>query len=132
MQLEFTKMHGAGNDVIVFEAPRDGQLPTAARWRELSDRHKGIGFDQAMVLEPPRRAGTDAYYRIFNADGGEVEQCGNGARCVASFLSARSGASNGGGELMLDSPAGLIRARIYGSNLGVVVMGAPNFQPKSL
>src|SRR4030095_11075925 len=83
MQLEFTKMHGAGNDVIVFEAPGDGRLPTAARWRELSDRHKGIGFDQAMVLEPARRAGTDIYYRIFNADGGEVEQCGNGVRCGA-------------------------------------------------
>ncbi len=132
MQLEFTKMHGAGNDVIVFEAPGDGRLPTAARWRELSDRHKGIGFDQAMVLEPPRRAGTDVYYRIFNADGGEVEQCGNGVRCVASFLSARGGASNGGGELVLDSPAGLIRARIHGSNLVSVDMGPPNFDPKSL
>ena len=54
-------------------------------------RHKGIGFDQAMVLEPPRRAGTDVYYRIFNADGGEVEQCGNGVRCVASFLHRRGG-----------------------------------------
>src|SRR5207342_2131139 len=93
--------------------------------------HKGIGFDQAMVLEPPRRAGTDIYYRIFNADGGEVEQCGNGVRCVASFLSARSGAGNGG-ELVLDSPAGLIRARIHGSNLVSVDMGPPNFDPKSL
>jgi diaminopimelate epimerase len=132
MQLEFTKMHGAGNDVIVFEAPSDGRLPTAARWRELSDRHKGIGFDQAMVLEPPRRAGTHAYYRIFNADGGEVEQCGNGARCVASYLSARGDALNGGGELMLDSPAGLIRARIHGASLVSVDMGPPNFDPKSL
>jgi diaminopimelate epimerase len=132
MQLEFTKMHGAGNDVIVFEAPRDGSLPTAARWRELSDRHKGIGFDQAMVLEPPRRAGTDIYYRIFNADGGEVEQCGNGVRCVASFLNSRGGAGNGSGELVLDSPAGLIRARIHGSNLVSVDMGPPNFDPKSL
>ena len=132
MQLEFTKMHGAGNDVIVVEAPRDGRLPTAARWRELSDRHKGIGFDQAMVLEPPRRAGTDVYYRIFNADGGEVEQCGNGVRCVASFLSARGASSNGAGDLVLDSPAGLIRARIHGSNLVSVDMGPPNFDPKSL
>jgi diaminopimelate epimerase len=132
MQLEFTKMHGAGNDVIVFEAPRDGSLPSPARWRELSDRHKGIGFDQAMVLEPPRRAGTDIYYRIFNADGGEVEQCGNGVRCVASFLSSRGGAGNSSGELVLDSPAGLIRARIHGSNLVSVDMGQPNFDPKSL
>jgi diaminopimelate epimerase len=128
MQLEFTKMHGAGNDVIVFEAPRDGSLPTAERWRELSDRHKGIGFDQAMVLEPARRPGTDAYYRIFNADGGEVEQCGNGVRCLASFLHSRHGNS----ELVLDSPAGVIRARVHGSNLVAVDMGLPNFDPKSL
>jgi diaminopimelate epimerase len=130
MQLEFTKMHGAGNDVIVFEAPRDGSLPTAAQWRELSDRHKGIGFDQAMVIEPPRRPGTDVYYRIFNADGGEVEQCGNGVRCIASFLHSRS--ASGSDELLLDSPAGVIRARVHGSSLVSVDMGVPNFDPKSL
>jgi diaminopimelate epimerase len=130
MQLEFTKMHGAGNDVIVFDAPRDGSLPTAAQWRELSDRHRGIGFDQAMVIEPPRRAGTDIFYRIFNADGGEVEQCGNGVRCVASFLHARAG--KGSAELVLDSPAGVIRARVHGPNLVSVDMGMPNFDPKSL
>ena len=133
MQLEFTKMHGAGNDVIVFEAPRDGSLPTATQWRELSDRHKGIGFDQAMVLEPPRRAGTDVYYRIFNADGGEVEQCGNGVRCVASFLHARGAQfEKNGGEIVLDSPAGLIRARVHSGSLVSVDMGRPNFEPKSL
>ena len=64
-------------------------LPTAAEWRALSARHTGIGFDQALVIEPPRRAGTQAYYRIFNADGGEVEQCGNGVRCLAAFLHRR-------------------------------------------
>jgi len=133
MRLEFTKMHGLGNDFIVFDAPRDGRLPTAAEWRTLSARHTGIGFDQALVLEPPRRAGTQAYYRIFNADGGEVEQCGNGVRCLAAFL-YRRGASEaaGGGELVLDSPAGLIRARVHDANLISVDMGVPNFDPKSL
>jgi diaminopimelate epimerase len=130
MQIEFTKMHGAGNDVIVFDAPRDGSLPTAAQWRALADRHKGIGFDQAMVIEPPRRAGTQAYYRIFNADGGEVEQCGNGVRCVAAFLLRRGDVANG--EILLDSPAGLIRARIHDPQLVSVDMGEPNFDPKSL
>jgi diaminopimelate epimerase len=130
MQIEFTKMHGAGNDVIVFDAPRDGRLPTPEQWRALSDRHKGIGFDQAMVIEPPRRPGTQAYYRIFNADGGEVEQCGNGVRCVASFLLRRGDAHNG--EILLDSPAGPIRARIHDPNLVSVDMGVPNFDPKSL
>jgi len=133
MQLEFTKMHGLGNDFIVFDAPRDGRLPSAAEWRELSARHTGIGFDQALVLEPPRRDGTQAYYRIFNADGGEVEQCGNGVRCLAAFLHRRGAvSSNGSGELVLDSPAGLIRARIHDASLVSVDMGSPNFNPESL
>jgi diaminopimelate epimerase len=135
MQLEFTKMHGLGNDFIVFDAPKDGRLPTAEQWRALAARHTGIGFDQALVLEPPRRSGTQVYYRIFNADGGEVEQCGNGVRCLASFLHRRGAlASNPGdsGEIVLDSPAGLIRARVHDANLISVDMGVPNFDPKSL
>jgi diaminopimelate epimerase len=133
MQLDFTKMHGLGNDFIVFDAPRDGRLPTADEWRALSARHTGIGFDQALVIEPPRRAGTQAYYRIFNADGGEVEQCGNGVRCLAAFLHRRGVATNGSGdEVVLDSPAGLIRARVHAAGLISVDMGVPNFDPKSL
>ena len=132
MQLEFTKMHGLGNDFIVFDAPRDGTLPTAAQWLALSARHTGIGFDQALVLEPARRAGTDVYYRIFNADGGEVEQCGNGVRCLASFLHRRGAVANGKGEIVLDSPAGPIHARVHDANLISVDMGVPNFDPKSL
>ncbi|MBC8025513.1 MAG: diaminopimelate epimerase [Steroidobacteraceae bacterium] len=133
MQLEFTKMHGLGNDFIVFEAPRDGRLPTPVQWRALSARHTGIGFDQALILEPPRRDGTQVFYRIFNADGGEVEQCGNGARCLASFLHLRgTKPANGGDVLLLDSPAGLIRARVHDANLISVDMGTPNFEPKSL
>jgi diaminopimelate epimerase len=130
MQLEFTKMHGLGNDFIVFDAPRDGSLPTAAQWRALSARHTGIGFDQALVIGPPRREGSQAYYRIFNADGGEVEQCGNGARCLAAFLHRRGAAP--GGELVLESPGGTIRARVHDPNLISVDMGVPNFDPKSL
>jgi diaminopimelate epimerase len=132
MQLEFTKMHGLGNDFIVFDAPRDGRLPTATQWRALSARHTGIGFDQALVLEPPRRPGTDVYYRIFNADGGEVEQCGNGVRCLASFLHRRGALANGKGEIVLDSPAGPIHARVHDADLISVDMGVPNFDPKSL
>jgi diaminopimelate epimerase len=132
MQLEFTKMHGLGNDFIVFDAPRDGWLPTASQWRALSARHTGIGFDQALVLEPARRPGTDVYYRIFNADGGEVEQCGNGVRCLASFLHRRGALANGQGEIVLDSPAGPIHARVHDADLISVDMGVPNFDPKSL
>jgi diaminopimelate epimerase len=132
MQLDFTKMHGLGNDFIVFDAPRTGGLPTPDQWRALSARHTGIGFDQALVIEPPRRAGTHAYYRIFNADGGEVEQCGNGVRCLAAFLQRRGTMAAEGGEIVLDSPAGLIRARVHDSGLVSVDMGVPNFDPKSL
>ena len=84
MRIDFTKMHGVGNDFIVFDAPADPSLLAPERLRSLADRRTGIGFDQALVLEPPRRADSVAFYRIFNADGDEVEQCGNGARCIAA------------------------------------------------
>ena len=86
MSTPFTKMHGLGNDFVVFETRDEKNLPSAAQWRALADRHTGIGFDQALVLTPARDASTATYYRIFNADGSEVEQCGNGARCVAEWL----------------------------------------------
>src|SRR4029079_14688717 len=108
MQLDFTKMHGLGNDFIVFDAPRDGRLPTSAEWPRLSERHTGIGFDQALVIEPPRRSGTDAYSRIFNDESVVVEQGGNGVRCLAAFLHRRRvipANGNRNGEIVLDSPA---------------------------
>ena len=89
MRLDFTKMHGLGNDFIVFESVRPGATLAPELLRRLSDRRRGIGFDQALVLEPPRRAGTDVFYRVFNADGSEVEQCGNGARCIARLVASR-------------------------------------------
>ena len=110
MSLAFTKMHGLGNDFMVFEAQHEASLPTAADWRELADRHTGIGFDQALVILPPRTAHTLAYYRIFNADGGEVEQCGNGARCVAEWL--RRHDRCGTDLLRLESRGGIIEARL--------------------
>jgi diaminopimelate epimerase len=130
MRLDFTKMHGLGNDFMVFDAPAGGRLPTPEQWRRLSARHTGIGFDQALVIEPPRRPGTQAYYRIFNADGGEVEQCGNGVRCLAAFLHDQG--RLGDGDIVLDSPAGTIRARVHDANLVSVDMGVPSFDPKSL
>jgi diaminopimelate epimerase len=131
MRIEFTKMHGLGNDFIVLDMAADATMPTAEQWRALANRHTGVGFDQALVLQPPRRQGTDAYYRIFNADGGEVEQCGNGARCVAALLHGR-GPVNGGDTLALDSNGGLLRARVLGQDQVSVDLGVPNFDPKSL
>ena len=130
MRIDFTKMHGLGNDFIVFDAPAGAPLPSAAQWRRLSARHTGIGFDQALVLEPPRRPDTAVFYRIFNADGDEVEQCGNGARCIAALLHRRGLAPSG--SLTMDSPAGLIRARIQNPSLVSLDMGVPNFDPASL
>jgi diaminopimelate epimerase len=130
MRIAFTKMHGAGNDFIVFDAPEGQVLPRAEQLRALGDRRKGIGFDQALVLQPPKRAGTAVFYRIFNADGAEVEQCGNGARCIAALLYRRGQAREGG--VTLDSPAGLIQARILSGNIVSVDMGIPSFDPQSL
>ncbi len=130
MKLRFTKMHGAGNDFIVFDAADEHALPTAAHLRALADRHTGIGFDQALALLPPRRSGTQVYYRIFNADGSEVEQCGNGARAVAELLRRTGRAQRG--EIALDSPAGVIAAQIVAAGVVAVDMGEPVFDPAAL
>ena len=132
MRLDFWKMQGLGNDFLVFDAPDDfrGRARDAASLRRLADRHTGIGFDQALMLEPPRDPATRAYYRIFNADGGEVEQCGNGARCVAALLHARDPARRR--ELALGSPGGTVHARIGEDGRVSVEIGAPDFEPSSL
>ena len=127
MRVEFTKMHGVGNDFVIFDAPVPAALLAPQGLRALADRRTGIGFDQALVLEPARRAASAAYYRVFNADGDEVEQCGNGARCLASLLERRGLAPNG--ELTLESPAGLIRARLARDGEVSVDLGVPDFAP---
>ena len=126
MRIDFTKMHGLGNDFIVFDAP----APSAEQLRKLADRHTGIGFDQALVLEKPRRPDTQVFYRIFNSDGVEVEQCGNGARCIAALLHRRGLAPQG--TVVMDSPGGIVRARVQGPTLVSVDMGVPDFDPRSL
>jgi len=130
MRVGFTKMHGVGNDFVVFDAPVPASLLSPPRLRALADRRTGIGFDQALLLEPPRRATDAAYYRIFNADGDEVEQCGNGARCIAALLQRRGRAQ--GGTLALESPAGLIQARLAADGEVSVDLGVPDFDPRAL
>jgi diaminopimelate epimerase len=128
-RIEFTKMHGLGNDFAVFDAPDSSPLDGRVI-RRLADRHTGIGFDQALVLEAPRRTDTAVFYRIFNADGVEVEQCGNGARCIAALLAARGLTRSG--AVTMDSPAGLIRARTLEDGLISVDMGPVRFDPRTL
>jgi diaminopimelate epimerase len=127
MQFSFTKMHGLGNDFIVFEA-NDAHLPDAARWRQLADRRTGIGFDQALVIQAPRHASDDIFYRIFNADGSEVEQCGNGARCVASLVAQQRHRQ----QLRMECPGGPVSALIQANGDVSIDMGIPNFEPASL
>jgi diaminopimelate epimerase len=127
MLLSFTKMHGLGNDFIVFEAS-DAALPDAAHLRQLADRRTGIGFDQALVVQAPQRPATDVFYRIFNADGSEVEQCGNGARCVAQLVATQRGRQ----QLQMDSPGGLVNAELRSDGQVAVDMGVPNFAPAAL
>jgi diaminopimelate epimerase len=130
MRLPFVKMHGLGNDFLVFDLAAGGAAPDSAVLRRLADRHKGIGFDQALALSPGRTPGALAAYRVFNADGEEVEQCGNGARCVAALVARRLGRERG--EIVLDSSAGPVRARLETGGRVAVAMGVPSFDPAAV
>ncbi len=130
MRLHFTKMQGLGNDFVVIDATRAPVTLNADQLRRLGDRRFGVGCDQILVVEPPRLPGTEFHYRIFNADGSEVEQCGNGARCFARFVRDRGltdsdvipvGTARGPITLYLE-PDGQVR----------VDMGAPSLEPADL
>ena len=132
MRIEFLKMQGLGNDFLVFDAPpvnADDPIDSDTL-RALADRHTGVGFDQALMLQPPRDSRSRVYYRVFNSDGSEVEQCGNGARCVAALMYSRH--PELGRELTLESTGGRVRARVRDDALVSVDMGIPNFEPRSL
>jgi diaminopimelate epimerase len=129
MRIEFLKMQGLGNDFLVFDAAADTRL-TSSKLRALADRRTGVGFDQALMLEKPRDANNRVFYRVFNCDGTEVEQCGNGARCIAALLYAR--APQSGREVLMESLAGVVHARVGEDGMVSVDMGAPNFDPRAL
>jgi diaminopimelate epimerase len=130
MRIDFTKMHGVGNDFVIFDAPSDESLLRPEKLRRLSDRRTGVGFDQALVLARPRRADSAVFYRIFNSDGVEVEQCGNGARCIAALLHRRGLTRDR--AITLESPAGPVHARIEPNGHVAVNMGVPSFDPRAL
>ncbi len=121
-------MQGLGNDFLVFDAPAAPLDPRTLR--ALADRHTGIGFDQALMLEPPRSPSSRIFYRIFNADASEVEQCGNGARCIAALMYQRAPAL--GRNLVMGSPGGEVHAFVREDGLVSVDMGEPDFHPAAL
>lgn len=128
--LAFTKMHGLGNDFVVIDAT---QLPIrldAAQIRLLADRHFGVGFDQLLMVEPSHRPDVDFRYRIFNADGSEVEQCGNGARCFARFVRERGLTRKD--FIRVETAAGVIGLQVTPEGRVVVDMGRPRFLPQEI
>jgi len=127
MRLKFTKMHGLGNDFVVLDATRAPMALTPAQLRFLADRHFGVGCDQLLVVEPPRSKDTDFYYRIFNADGGEVEQCGNGARCFVRYVHERGLTAKR--AIRVGTLGGVIEPRLEADGQVTVDMGVPVFDP---
>lgn len=125
MTLKFTKMHGAGNDFVVIDATTQPVNLTTAQWRALADRRFGIGADQILIVERTSLPGVDFRYRIFNADGGEVEQCGNGARAFVRFVVDKGLTDKR--EIRVETLAGVIAPRLEDDGRITVDMGAPVF-----
>ena len=123
MKLPFTKMHGAGNDFVVIDSMAAPFALSREQLRRIADRHLGVGCDQVLVVERPRQPGADFRYRIFNADGGEVEQCGNGARCFVKFVHGKGLTDKR--EIRVETLAGAIVPRLEPDGEVSVDMGRP-------
>jgi len=123
MKLPFTKMQGTGNDFVVVDATKTDFSLNREQIRKFADRHRGIGFDQLLVVERPSQSGVDFRYRIFNADGGEVEQCGNGARCFVKYVHAKGLTDKR--EIRVETRGGIIGPRLETDGEVSVDMGPP-------
>jgi len=130
MKIRFTKMHGLGNDFVVLDGVRQSLSLTPEVLRQLADRRFGIGCDQILLVEAATRPDADFRYRIFNADGGEVEQCGNGARCFVRFV--REQGLTAQREIVVETQKGLIRPREDEDGNITVDMGVPRFAPAAI
>ncbi|AMX01318.1 diaminopimelate epimerase [Microbulbifer thermotolerans] len=130
MRLKFTKMHGLGNDFVMLDGISQRIRLSPEKIRRLADRHFGIGCDQVLVVEAPRSPDADFRYRIFNADGGEVENCGNGARCFAKFVRERR--LTGKKQLTVETAAGPLKLSLLDSGEVSVDMGAPVLEPEQI
>ena len=130
MRLNFTKMHGLGNDFVVLDGIRQTLSLTPDHIRKIADRRFGIGCDQVLVVERAQNAGVDFRYRIYNSDGGEVENCGNGARCFAHFVRAKGLTAKT--EIAVEILSGVIHPRIEDDGQVTVDMGVPRLQPSEV
>src|SRR5689334_23183170 len=130
MKLKFTKMHGAGNDFVVIDAINQQIDFTPAQWQAIADRRFGVGADQMLVVEKSTTPGCDFRYRIFNNDGGEVEQCGNGARAFVKFVSEKGLTS--ARKISVETMAGVIAPRLEDDGSITVDMGAPILEPEQV
>ncbi|MFC5460306.1 diaminopimelate epimerase [Massilia niabensis] len=130
MKLTFTKMQGAGNDFVVLDAINQQVDFSTEQWRRLADRRFGVGADQILVVERPTVPGCDFRYRIFNSDGGEVEQCGNGARAFARFVSDKGLSRER--SIRVQTMSGIIAPRLEDDGSVTVDMGAPVLEPAAV
>jgi diaminopimelate epimerase len=130
VKLRFTKMQGAGNDFVMLDGITQPFALDRDQLRRLADRRFGVGADQILVVERPSQAGVDFRYRIFNADGGEVEQCGNGARCFVKFV--RDQKLTDRALIRVETRGGIIEPRIEADGEVTVDMGAPRFEPAQI
>ena len=130
MKLKFSKMHGLGNDFVVLDGVRQRVDLSPEQLRYLADRNFGVGCDQILLVEKATQAGVDFRYRIFNADGGEVEQCGNGARCFVRFVHAQGLTDKR--QIRVETMRGIIEPRLEGDGNVTVDMGEPRFQPAEI
>ncbi len=130
MQLSFSKMHGLGNDFVLLDGVRRPLRISRPLVTYLADRHRGVGCDQVLLIEPARDPAADFRYRIFNADGGEVQQCGNGSRCVARYL--RDEGLIAADQVTVETAGGLISMYLLGDGAVRVNMGIPRFAPHAI
>ena len=130
MRLKFSKMHGLGNDFVMLNGVSQHIQLSANQLRYIADRQRGIGCDQILLVERPTQSGVDFRYRIFNSDGGEVEQCGNGARCFVQFV--REQGLTDEVEIRVETKNGIIAPRLNGNGEITVDMGAPRFEPSEI
>ncbi len=130
MNLRFTKMHGLGNDFVVIDGITQAVTLNPEQCRRIADRHFGVGCDQILLVEKPTRDDVDFRYRIFNADGGEVEQCGNGARCFVRFVHDKQLTDKT--AIRVETASGIIEPRLLDNGQVTVNMGAPRFAPADI